>query len=87
MRAQAQIRASVLMGRESTSSRAEDAAQQMLVYGIPRSVSDLIGQLNAVDADAIRQEAQTMLASPVTLSAVGPLSDTDSLYEIDQRLR
>jgi len=86
-RAQAQIRASVLMGRESTSSRAEDAAQQMLVYGIPRSVSDLIGQLNAVDADAIRQEAQTMLASPVTLSAVGPLSDTDSLYEIDQRLR
>lgn len=35
-RARAQIRASVLMGRESTSSRAEDAAQQMLVYGIPQ---------------------------------------------------
>ncbi len=85
-RARAQIRASVLMGRESTSSRAEDAAQQMLVYGIPRTVSDLIGQLDAVDADAIRREAELMLASPVTLSAIGPLSDTDALYDINQRL-
>ena len=85
-RARAQIRASVLMGRESTSSRAEDAAQQMLVYGIPRTVSDLIGQLDAVDADAIRRKRELMLASPVTLSAIGPLSDTDSLYEINQRL-
>ena len=73
-------------GRESTSSRAEDAAQQMLVYGIPRTVSDLIGQLDAVDADAIRREAELMLASPVTLSAIGPLSDTDALYDINQRL-
>lgn len=85
-RARAQIRASVLMGRESTSSRAEDAAQQMLVYGIPRSVSDLIGQLNAVDADSIREEAQFMLSRPVTLSAVGPLGDTDWLYDLGRRL-
>ena len=85
-RARAQIRASVLMGRESTSSRAEDAAQQMLVYGIPRTVSDLIGQLDAVDAAAIRREAELMLLSPVTLSAIGPLSDTDTLYDINQRL-
>ena len=85
-RARAQIRASVLMGRESTSSRAEDAAQQMLVYGIPRTVSDLIGQLDAVDAAAIRREAELMLSSPVTLSAIGPLSDTDTLYDINQRL-
>ena len=85
-RARAQIRASVLMGRESTSSRAEDAAQQMLVYGIPRTVSDLIGQLDAVDADAIQREAELMLQSQVTLSAVGPLSDADALYDINQQL-
>ena len=85
-RARAQIRASLLMGRESTASRAEDAAQQMLVYGIPRSVSDLIGQLDAVNSDAIRREAELMLQSPVTLSAVGPLADADALYDINQRL-
>jgi len=75
------------MSRESTSSRAEDAAQQMLVYGIPRTVSDLIGQLDAVDSDAIQREAQRMLESPVTLSAVGPLADQDSLRDINQWLQ
>lgn len=85
-RARAQIRASVLMGRESTSTRAEDAAQQMLVYGIPRSVGDLIGQLDAVDAEALRAEAELMLRSPMTLSAIGPLQETEALHQLSQRL-
>ena len=86
-RARAQIRASVLMGRESTSTRAEDAAQQMLVYGIPRSVGDLIGQLDAVDANALRAEAELMLKSPMTLSAIGPLQETEALHQLGQRLQ
>ena len=85
-RAQAQIRASLLMGRESTSARAEDAAQQMLVYGIPRSVSDLIGQLDAVDADTIRAEAEFMLASPLTLSAIGPIAGMTEPDKLQARL-
>ena len=86
-RARAQIRTSFLMARESTSSRAEDAAQQMLVYGIPRSVGDLIGQIDAVDAAALRQEAELILSTPVTLAAVGPLDDPAALHQLGERLR
>ena len=83
----AQIRTSFLMARESTSSRAEDAAQQMLVYGIPRSVGDLIGQIDAVDSTALRQEAELILSTPVTLAAVGPLDDPAALHQLGERLR
>ena len=86
-RARAQIRTSFLMARESTSSRAEDAAQQMLVYGIPRSVGDLIGQIDAVDAAALRQEAELILSTPVTLAAVGPLDDPAALHQLGERVR
>jgi len=86
-RARAQIRTSFLMARESTSSRAEDAAQQMLVYGIPRSVGDLIGQIDAVDAAALRQEAELILSTPVTLAAVGPLDDPTALHQLGERVR
>src|SRR3546814_20181409 len=41
-RARAQLKASTLMARESTAARCEQVAQQMLIFGRPPSVAEIV---------------------------------------------
>ena len=71
-RARAQIKAGILMSLESTSSRSEQLAQQMMVFKKPLSIEDTIAKVEAVDEDAIKRVAERLLASPPTLTTLGP---------------
>ena len=71
-RARAQIKASILMSLESTSSRSEQLARQMVVFKKPLSIEDTIAKVEAVDEDAIKRVAERLLASPPTLTTLGP---------------
>ena len=77
-RARAQLKASLLMGRESTSVRCEQLAQQLLVFGRPLSTDEIVREIDAVDPDRIQATARRVLSSVPTVAALGPLSALDN---------
>jgi len=85
-RARAQVRASLLMSRESSSSRAEQLAQQLLIYNRPIPVDEVLAKIAAVTPDDIKDIAARLLASAPTLTAIGPLGQLESAEQIAARL-
>ena len=79
-RARAQLKSGLLMSRETTSNRCEQVAQHLLVYDRVKSVSEIVNNVDSVDADAVRRVARRLLSETPTLAAIGPLSKLES-YE------
>jgi predicted Zn-dependent peptidase len=76
-RARAQLKASTLMALESTSSRAEQAARQLQIYGRIIPVEETIARIEGVDAAAVERVAARILQSPLTLTAIGPIGSIE----------
>ncbi|MDZ4736572.1 MAG: pitrilysin family protein [Rhodospirillaceae bacterium] len=85
-RARAQLRADLLMGRESTSSRAEQLSGQLFVYGRPLDTAELLARIDAVDRDAVARIAQRLIASPPTVTSIGPSGNVPTADAIAARL-
>jgi predicted Zn-dependent peptidase len=85
-RARAQIRAGVLMSLESTASRAEQLARQMIILGRPLPTDELIERIEAVDTNAVADVLRRMLASKPTVAALGPVAKLDDYDGIVARL-
>jgi predicted Zn-dependent peptidase len=85
-RARAQLRAGTLMARESTSSRAESLAQQMLVHGRPIPVAELLQKLEAVDLEDIKRVARATPQAQPTVVTLGPGGTLDAFEAIRSRL-
>jgi predicted Zn-dependent peptidase len=87
VRAKAQVRASLLMSRESTGARCDQLGNQMLVHGRPLTEDEQIAALDAVDLAAAKAVARRILSSAPTVAAIGPLSRLESHDRIADRLR
>jgi predicted Zn-dependent peptidase len=85
-RARAQLRASLLMSRESSSSRAEQLAQQLLIYGRPVPVDEVLAKIAAVTVEDVERVARRLLATAPTVTAIGPLAHLESAERIAARL-
>lgn len=85
-RARAQMKASLLMGLESTMARAEQVAQQMLIYGHPQGLEEIVAKLDAVDVEAVRRVARRLRNGPPTIAALGPTGRLESHDSIRSRL-
>ena len=85
-RARAQIRAGVLMSLESTSSRCEQLARQLHVFGRPIPPGEVTARIDAVDTDALQRVAARILASPPTVAALGPVGNLESYDDFVARL-
>ncbi len=85
-RARAQLKASVLMSRESTGARCEQLAQQLHVYGRPIPVAEVVDRIEAVDEAAVVDLAARLYASRPTVAALGPINRMESFDEICGRL-
>jgi predicted Zn-dependent peptidase len=86
-RAIAQSKASLLMSRESTNSRSDQLGNQMLAHGHSISEADQLKALDAVDHGALTAMARQIFASPLSLAAIGPVSQLESYDHIADRLR
>ena len=86
-RAAAQLKASILMSRESSGSRCEQLAQQLLVYGRPVEAAEIVEKISAVDGAKIADLARRMISSSPTCAAMGPIGQVTSLDHIVSRLR
>lgn len=85
-RAQTQLKASILMGRESSGARAEQLAQQMLAFGRPIPTEEIVGKIEAVTLDDLSRLARCLVASPPTLATLGPIAGVEDLDRLKSRL-
>ncbi len=74
-RAKAQIKAGLLMARESTHQRCEQNCQHILIHGRPLSVEELTKRVEAVEKKAVCTALERVLSTPPTLVSMGPASD------------
>jgi predicted Zn-dependent peptidase len=86
-RARAQMRADLLMGRESTSSRAEQISGQIFAYGAPLSTATLLERIEAVDRDAVARVARRLMASRPTVASIGPTGRVPAADAIAAKLQ
>ncbi|MBE9556123.1 MAG: insulinase family protein [Proteobacteria bacterium] len=72
-RARNQLKAATLMSLESTGSRAEQLGEQMLIFGRPLPIDEIVAHIDAVDMDAVRRVAGRIFTGRPSLAAIGPL--------------
>ncbi|WP_135081710.1 pitrilysin family protein [Terasakiella sp. SH-1] len=75
IRARAQLKSSILMSLESTSTRCEQLARQMIVFGRPITVEEVVKKIDAIDAQAVQDVSQRVFSSTPTLTAIGPITE------------
>lgn len=85
-RAKAQVKSSLLMGLESTSKRAEHAAQQMLIYGHTIKPTELVERIEAVEKDHLVNLAARLFKQPLTFASIGPVKKLLPFDDIQKRL-
>jgi predicted Zn-dependent peptidase len=86
-RARAQMRAGLLMSRESAASRASQVARQILVHGRPLPMQEILSRIDAVTIADVRRVAEEIInGTPPTLAAIGQLDGLDRVGDIAARL-
>ena len=74
-RARAQLKVSLLMGMERPGTRAEQIAGQLFALGKVQSAAEIVAQLDAIDAGAVKTyAAKVVTAGRPTIAAVGPIA-------------
>jgi predicted Zn-dependent peptidase len=72
-RAKAQMKAGLLMALESSSARAEQLARQMIAYGRPIPLDEIVARVDAVTVESARKAGRDLLArSRPAVAALGP---------------
>ena len=72
-RAKAQLRASLVMSRESVSGCGDSLARQIMMFGAPQDDAALLDSIIAVDAAAVRDVAADLIAGGrPAVTAIGP---------------
>ena len=74
------------MGRESTSSRAEQLAQHLLIFGRPLPLAEIIGEVEAVDRRHLGDVAERLTGTPSACAVMGPLDGLAHLSELTKAL-
>lgn len=85
-RARAQIKSSVLMSLESTSSRCEQLARQLMIFDRPIPPAEIVAKIEEVDTAAVARVARRLGKTPPTLTALGPISGVESYDKVVARL-
>ena len=86
-RARAQIKAGMLMGLESPSSRAERIARLLAIYGRVPDVDEAVARIDAVTTTDVRRYAGELTSSGTALALYGPVNAAPTLDDIRARLR
>jgi predicted Zn-dependent peptidase len=86
-RAKAQMKAGLLMALESCSARTEQLARQMMAYGRPIPLSEIVGKIQAVTVDTARAAGKALIGrSRPAIAALGPGPGLESTATIAQSL-
>jgi predicted Zn-dependent peptidase len=85
-RARTQIKAGMLMGLESPSSRAERIARLLAIYGRIPELDEAVARIDAVTVADVRRYAGEVCGSGSAMALYGPVDRAPSLEAIRERL-
>jgi predicted Zn-dependent peptidase len=85
-RARAQLRAGLLMGLESPSSRAERNARLLSIWGRVPDVAEAVARIDAVGPDAVRAYGAEVTGAPSALALYGPVAGAPGIDEVRRGL-
>jgi len=85
-RARAQLKAGLLMGLESPSSRAERLARLLSIWGRVPDVAEAVEKIDAVDVAATRAFGASLAGGEAALALYGPVEGAPGLEAIRERL-
>ena len=85
-RARAQMKSGLLMGLESTSTRAEQQAHHMLLYSRPFDARETVRKIEAVDEAQIIRAVRRISVGPPSLTALGPIGGLEDYGRLQSRL-
>lgn len=72
-KAKAQIKASLLIGLESSSGRARRIAHTLLTFGHYVTIHEVIQKIDAITADKVYAFSKKLLTQPLSMAALGPV--------------
>ena len=81
-RARAQLKAGMLMGLESPSSRAERLARLLSIWGRVPGAEEAVEKIDAVTVEGVRAYAEVMVQSDAALALYGPVTQAPGLEDI-----
>ena len=84
-RAKTQLKASILMSQESTSSRCEQIARHVMVFGEDIPISETIEKIESVDCQMLLNTAQRLFSGPPTIATIGPGVNNDAFQQISEK--
>lgn len=70
-RAKNQLKASILMAQESTFYWANTLARQILTWGQPRSLPDMLSRIDSIDKDDLQRYAAQLLKGKPSVAFIG----------------
>jgi predicted Zn-dependent peptidase len=86
-RAKAQMKAGLLMALESSGARAEQLARQMMAWGRPIPLDELVARIEAVTVESTRAAGRALIArGRPAVAALGPGSGLESAATIADSL-
>ncbi|MFC3678046.1 M16 family metallopeptidase [Ferrovibrio xuzhouensis] len=85
-RARAQLKVGLVSSLESSGARIEQIGRQMLLFGRPLDIDEVLAAVDRVDAAAVRRVAeQVMRKAKPTLAALGPIGQLESYQRFAAR--
>jgi predicted Zn-dependent peptidase len=73
--AKGNLRAEMLLSGEDSGARMSRIGASMLLHGEVRTIDEVLARVDAVGRDDVLAQAQALVQSPRTLSAVGPFDE------------
>ena len=85
-RAKAQMKANLMMGRESMMGRANQQAKHLIHFSEVLDIQEKIANINDLSIEDVARIARQIFATTPTVAALGPLGDLESYESIVKRL-
>tara|TARA_B100002051_G_scaffold273110_1_gene311221 strand:+ start:293 stop:1546 length:1254 start_codon:yes stop_codon:yes gene_type:complete len=85
-RGKAQLKSSLMMGRESAFRRCESAARQLLVFDRVIEPSETLKKIDKVSKESVENIANKIVQGPITISSIGPLTNLEKIEQIQSRI-
>jgi predicted Zn-dependent peptidase len=86
-RAKAQMKASLLMALESSGARAEQLARQIMAYGRPIPLDEIVAKVDAVTVESAREGGRALIGrSRPAVAVLGPSRRLESTAAIAESL-
>ena len=85
-RARAQLKSSILMSLESTSSRCEQLARQLMVFGRTIPTDEIVAKIDALDGATVTEAARRLFQGNPTVAALGPRKNLCDFEALKKRL-